>query len=283
MVDKIISEFGLDEVSKRTKISKRNLEKLAKRELSSFSKPRALGFISIMEREYGVDLTDFKKEILEWFQNEDVHDHSLTFPPPKEKRKKRWVAIVPLLIALIFGFYLYQNDFSINKSLQESKVVSTVIKEKKVEKRIEDINSSKVKQEVKTTLSLDDNGSSTTDNKTFANSLDKDIKNSDDNSTESAFVPTQEIIVMPNIKMWIGVIDIKSKKRKSHFISENFSIDSDSDKLIITGHGFFEVNDTIGNNLKFDDPNKHYLQIKDGVIKEITTKTFKELNGGKVW
>jgi len=277
MIDSIISEFGLDEVSKRTKISKRNLKLLSKREFDSFSKPRALGFVSIIEREYGVDMTDFKKEILEWFENKGENDYSLIFPPPKKRRKKRWIGIVFLLVALIFGFYLYQNNFYSNKSLQESKAISTVTKEEKVTK---DINNSKIDQKIKTTLSLDDNSS--IKSKAFTNDLDN-IKKSNDNSTIDTFVSSQEIVFSPNIKMWIGVIDIKSNKKRSRLVSKNFSIDSNSDKLIVTGHGFFEVNDTIGNNLKFNDPNKHYLQIKDGVVKEITTKTFKKLNGGKVW
>jgi len=69
MLNNIIEKYGLEEISKKTRISKHNLERLLKKEYSSFSKPRALGFVSIIEREYKEDLTEIKIEIHKWFED----------------------------------------------------------------------------------------------------------------------------------------------------------------------------------------------------------------------
>jgi hypothetical protein len=66
-------------------------------------------------------------------------------------------------------------------------------------------------------------------------------------------------------------------------ISKTFIIEPDAKKLIITGHGFFSISDADGNNLKFHGSKKHYFLLEEGVIKEIDSKEFKRLNGGRIW
>ncbi|SFP58287.1 hypothetical protein [Hydrogenimonas thermophila] len=303
MLDSIIEKNGLDAVSEKTRISKKNLEKLQKKEFSDFSKPRALGFISILEREYKEDLSELKEDIIKWFENEsDKQTTHIAFPPAKDGKSIHWIVIIPLIMVLVFGFYLYQNEFSntqvaIEKSLSIKSIEkiykeqnnqktesSKAIKEPE-QKQAEENSSNRILDEKREdTLTVDKNIS------TSIESAEKDVKpvnsikkKSDANTSISPYVPIENIIVYPNRKMWIGVINLKNRKRKSRVISQTFSIEADSEKLIITGHGFFSINDTVGNNLKFSDPDKHYFVLKDGVLKEIDSKEFMHLNGGKIW
>ncbi|WOE69703.1 hypothetical protein RZR97_11410 [Hydrogenimonas thermophila] len=303
MLDNIIEKNGLDAVSEKTRISKKNLEKLQKKEFSDFSKPRALGFISILEREYKEDLSELKEDIIKWFENEsDKQTTHIAFPPAKDGKSIHWIVIIPLIMVLVFGFYLYQNEFSntqvaIEKSLSIKSIEkiykeqnnqktesSKAIKEPE-QKQAEENSSNRILDEKREdTLTVDKNIS------TSIESAEKDVKpvnsikkKSDANTSISPYVPIENIIVYPNRKMWIGVINLKNRKRKSRVISQTFSIEADSEKLIITGHGFFSINDTVGNNLKFSDPDKHYFVLKDGVLKEIDSKEFMHLNGGKIW
>jgi len=297
MLDNIIEKYGLDAVSKETKISKQNLEKLLKKDFSSFSKPRALGFISILEREYKEDFSDIKEYIVEWFQsqNEKQPTH-VAFPPPKKEKSRHWIAIIPLAMVMVFGFYLYQNEFAntelaIDKSIA-MKRVEKVYKDqdkqkldnskKEIEKS--DVNSSLAssdehKEEVTKVVTKDKNESSIKD----IVKTESSVKKSDGNTTLSPYVPAENIVLYPDRKMWIGVVNLKNKKRNSRMITKSFIIEPDVERLIITGHGFFSVSDTDGNNLKFSDPSKHYFLLKEGVIKEIDVKEFKNLNGGRVW
>ena len=296
MLDNIIGKYGLDEVSKKTKISKRNLEKLAKKEFGSFSKPRALGFLSIIERDYGEDLSNIKDEVTKRYENEEENQQAhVAFPPPEDKISKRWIAIVPLIIALVFGFYLYQNEFSYG-SKSENKNSLVMKSEQKVFEEQEKPNqdSSQISIKSETIEEKSEENSSFKSSVTKSNDIldvsiiEKDDKNistekDDTNSSISPYVPIESIVVFPRVKMWLGIIDLKNKKRISRVISQSFDIDADGSKLITTGHGSFNLSDTLGNNLKFNDPNKHYFLLKDGVTREITKKEFKQLNGGKVW
>jgi len=309
MLDNIIEKYGLDEVSKKTKVSKHNLEKLLKKEFSSFSKPRALGFISILEREYKEDLSAIKEEINEWFKNSSKDDKKQTdiaFPPLEEKKQSgHWIATVPIIVVFVFGFYLYRNEFTKSEVIQEKRVIvknvqkvidenrsdklekSHTIKELKSEKNSSVkllVTQSKDTQKV---ISIDKNISEVKDieSKETAKKLDenKTIISSSSNSSIAPYVPAENIVIYPNRKMWIGIVNLKNKKRGSRMISKTFAIEPDVKRLLITGHGFFSISDTDGNNLKFNGSKKHYFLLKKGVVKEIDLKEFKRLNGGRVW
>jgi hypothetical protein len=283
MLDSIIEKFGLDAVSKKTRISKKNLEKLLRREFSTFSKPKALGFISILEREYKEDFSDLRNDIVEWFKSENSQEDQITFPPP-EKPNRTWITIVPLILVVAFGFYLYKNEFSNSQMVNDNSISM-----KSVEKiyKEEDSQKSKESQNNKTELSVEDNGSlKKIDKEPAKNIVDKNISadNSlDKNSSIKPYVPVEDIVVVPDKRMWIGVIDLENRKRKSKIVEEAFNIENGSEKLIVTGHGFFDISDAEGNNFVFRDPNKHYFLLKDGMVEEISSKEFKGLNGGKVW
>ncbi len=71
MLEKILKQYGADKVSARTKISKKNLSKLLKKDFEGFSKPQAYGFVSILQREYGDDFAELKAELEVWFSPSD--------------------------------------------------------------------------------------------------------------------------------------------------------------------------------------------------------------------
>jgi len=77
-LNEIIEENTLPTISKRTRISRQNLEALVDRDWSRLQKVQALGFISILEREYGIDLSDMRQECRAYFASHE---------PPQEKRQ----------------------------------------------------------------------------------------------------------------------------------------------------------------------------------------------------
>lgn len=304
MLDNIIEKYGLDEINKKTRISKHNLERLLKKEYSSFSKPRALGFISILEREYKEDLTEIKIEIHKWFEDNkrDEKETLSTIPSLDEKKSSRyWIAIIPIITVIIFGFYLYRNEFSNIKLAHEKSITvenrQIVIDNKNDEKAESPQITKKLKSEeseknssVKTPVVQLNNLNVASDDKNIS-SIEKEedikskniIKKQDENKSISPYVPAENIVIYPNRKMWIGIVNLKNKKRSSRMISKTFVIEPDAERLLITGHGFFSISDVAGTNLKFNGSKKHYFLLKKDVIKEIDLKEFKRLNGGRVW
>jgi len=288
MLDNIIEKYGLDAVSKKTRISKKNLEKLLKKEFSSFSKPMALGFISILEREYKYDFSDMKEDIVKWFEeNGTANKNNVVFPPPEDERNRHWIAIIPLIAVMIFGFYLYQNEFSVTGLNAKKNVVIKKEAKENIDKKVYEENNQKQNS---LQDSLQDNQK--VDLESDKNiSIEKEVKSkkvSDTNSLDvnrsiSSYAPAENVFIYPSKKIWIGVVNLKNWKRTTITTPNTYTIEADSDKLIITGHGFFSIDDLSGNNIKYNDRKKHFFMLKDEELIEVNETKFKKLNGGKIW
>lgn len=54
----------IDAIHDKTQISKQSIAELLAHDFSKFKKTRFLGFVSIVEREFHIDLCDYKEEYL---------------------------------------------------------------------------------------------------------------------------------------------------------------------------------------------------------------------------
>jgi hypothetical protein len=73
-LNEIIENYSIKEISDRTRIAVENIEYLAEREWGAMRKVQALGFINIIEREYGADLSDLRREATEYYSSHSSDD-----------------------------------------------------------------------------------------------------------------------------------------------------------------------------------------------------------------
>ncbi|MEA3433309.1 MAG: hypothetical protein U9R13_01880 [Campylobacterota bacterium] len=59
-----LKPYSIDMIHDKTQISPQNIEALLEHDFSAFPRVRFLGFVSIVEREFHVDLSDYKEEYL---------------------------------------------------------------------------------------------------------------------------------------------------------------------------------------------------------------------------
>ena len=71
-LSELIREYSINTISEKTNITPIKLEQLGNGEFEHFRKVQVLGFISIIEREFGVDLSDFKAEAEQYFSTHDT-------------------------------------------------------------------------------------------------------------------------------------------------------------------------------------------------------------------
>lgn len=90
------------------------------------------------------------------------------------------------------------------------------------------------------------------------------------------------MIIVPNIKLWIGLTYLDDKKRKSFLGDGNFSIDLSRDQILTTGHGSFTLVSGAKKTIYLKETPLKFL-IKDGIITEISNDRYKELSEGKSW
>jgi len=109
-LNEIIEENTLPTISKRTRIAQENLKALVDRDWSRLKKVQALGFISILEREYGIDLSSLRQECRAYFESHEL---------PQEKKKisvtSEEVAysgrrrIFKVAVLLLLAFFAYES------------------------------------------------------------------------------------------------------------------------------------------------------------------------------
>jgi hypothetical protein len=115
-LNEVIEENSIATISKRTRLSVENIEKLVHRDFSDMKRVKALGFISILEREFGIELSALKKECAEYFSSypDEEFDAKLvvTVPESSDRITGKASKFLMLLILFAIGYgawYFFAN------------------------------------------------------------------------------------------------------------------------------------------------------------------------------
>ena len=308
-LDKLKS-MDLIEIARTTRIDAQNLEYIINKDFEKLANFNVRGYIKILEREFGLDLSDWLSEFevakegfapVKKAKVEQVYTRKMS-PERSGGGWLLWLLITVLLIAAVFYFGLYKsfNDFLGSLLGEQNKTTySDAPIVNNTQKKLENIgidvvsrNATEdkfaIKQDLNTTPAMDENLSS-------LNALDRSIRierasikteenSTDENATQSEPAPSKDLVLSPRGKMWIGIIDLKSGKKREAVINSPYIVASQGDEelLIATGHGMFEVGKADG-NVSFNEKNTQKLRVKDGNVTKISNDEFLRLNKGKKW
>lgn len=302
-LNEIFEEHSLKSISKKTNISEENIEMILADDYSSISKVKALGFISIIERDYAADLSKKKEQALSYYSTHaEDKSISLRMPMVKEKKKRsKWGVILVLgLLAYISWYFFAQFD-----SKNFSDIHSSF--EKKAENSIDPKENYVPK--VEKSLSIENAFSNTQTDASGAQSdiietsiearvVVPDIEESNDtNFNDDANLSSDEpeepksiisaniqsIMLVPKSRLWFGIIEMSTGKRNHSSVSDKYEIDVEKKSwLIATSPASFKfiIQDE---TQEYNDGKEHYFKVsKDGV--ESLTKSAYVLQGGhKKW
>lgn len=112
-LNEILEENSIKAISVKTKISEENLQDLLNSNFDRLKKIKALGFISIIEREYQVDLGALRDEALAYYgehQEDDGFSVRLPVSEEKKKRSKLFILVVLALLAYASWYFFAQFD-----------------------------------------------------------------------------------------------------------------------------------------------------------------------------
>jgi len=109
----LIKEYTMRDIAKKTNIAEGVIAKLSKKDFSTLKKPQALGAISIIEREYAVDLDPLRQECKEYFLNNDNSEGGLTVIRPIAKERRFFPKFLSLLLlaALVYGAWYFFVEY----------------------------------------------------------------------------------------------------------------------------------------------------------------------------
>jgi len=285
-----LQELGSKTISSATHIPIAHVENILEKKFDQFQKPQFFGFLSILEREYKLDLSGLKQEFLfEKAEHEIVEESSFDIAETSSQLKalfenKKVVygaggGVVLILLVLLLSMI----DFS---SSDEAKIEinNTAIDKAKKNLNIKPVHVSNVEDmmennDVESAEHGQDVQEENPSIKKVAASK-KSVKSEPVSNAE----PTMSLYfrIIPKGKLWLGIIDTETHRRSVETISEPLILDAEKSWLIVTGYGHLDM-DCGDTTHKFRKDHKLLFLYEDGICQIIDKEEFKAQNRGKLW
>ncbi len=273
-----LKEIGAQKIHEKTHISRAHVQAVLHESFDDLNKIHFLGFISILEREYGVDLADLKAKGLAYFndsRNKPASFNSAVFSQGKKKSSHLFLYVV--LAIVLFGAFLY---FELMPSMIDNSQIqpidnSAIENAQKnidfpVEKKNEDSNES--------LLSTVDNNLSETNITSNIDSVVAKIETQKNDLQMGA----KSLRVIPKVKVWMGYIDIKTNQKYEKNLEKEMSLDVNKNWLLLFGHGNISI-EVDGKLEEFNSTQNIRFKYIDGKFSQIDLEEFKQLNKDKKW
>ena len=259
-----LQDIGAQKIYETTHIPVEYVQAILYESFEGLNKIQFIGFISILEREYRLDLSTTRAHGLDYFGEKNLLDQQEKTPQkvykvPKDKKSFTILYIIATIILLVVAvtYSMRSSNKKENKTIKETKLI----------------------KEVKKNIVLDTNNS---EKKTLT--IKDDINNTQETkkSDNSKKVVAASFKIVPRTKVWLGYIDVATNKKYQKTFSDELDLDPTKEWLLFFGHGFIDL--TIdGKTEKFNDRHTLRLLYKDGKITKISLEEFKKLNRGNKW
>ncbi|HFB53112.1 MAG TPA: hypothetical protein ENJ67_00135 [Sulfurimonas autotrophica] len=260
-----LKDIGAQKIYEDTHIPVEHVQAILYESFDGLSKVQFVGFVSILEREYGEDLSAVRSRGVGYFDEKNAPDDAITddaiFKSSTGKKNLTVIyligAIVLFIIAIVYT--MQSANKSMDKAIQEHQVVQNVKQD-----IVADVNTSE-------TNSSDENTS---------------IR-ADENLTESAKIVEPKAVthtfkIIARTKVWLGYIDVATDKKYQKTFTGEFDLDPTKEWLLTFGHGYIDVI-VDGKKEVFSSKDTLRLHYQDGKIEKISINDFRKLNRGNTW
>jgi hypothetical protein len=262
-----LQALGTEKIHEQTHISRDKIELVMSKAYAEIGRVQFMGYISILEREYGIDLSGIKEEYTAFYQNNAamLAPKASVILQATSNSKPKWIlAGLATIGLLIGGGYLLQGKLSTSP---QEELLNLTTSKLEVVNEVKEVNVSDTNE---TNITLP---------------VAQPVITADINKSAKPIKPlisSKELSILPKYKVWYGMIDTASGEKTQNVTKEPILIDTTKSLLIIMGHGRVEIQYPEGKTL-LDDKNTVYFLCEQGSLKQITQKEFMERNGGKNW
>lgn len=256
-----LQAIGAQAIYEKTHIPVGHVQAILHESYDGLNKIQFTGFISILEREYNLDLNSVKLKGIAYFDGEkEVHEDESIFVKVQPKRSyKVLYIIIAVVVFLVFLFTFYADS----KEVAEPVVNENEIIQKVKEKVVDEVNNSDVQES------------------------NESVVETNTTVVVEEVVPQEEVapksfVIKTHRKLWIGYIELDTNKKHQTVFKKEFSLDPNRDWLITLGHGYvdFEIN---GQEYTYKSEKGLKFVYKEGEFKPISLEEFKRFNRGYVW
>lgn len=291
---KRLAELGVERISTDTHISQGNVRLILDKSFDKLQKVQFLGFVSILEREYRIDLSPLKQEYLFYYaQTQETEDEHEAAPEAAQKRftNKQLIfgaAVALTLIVIVLTLFFSEEP----KPAAQIEINNTAIEKAKKNLSIAllERNASADTSGDALVLESAEHGQEEMPATEGADDADEEAvtpaepARSPEKEEVASIVPTMpsHLMIIPKRKLWLGLIDLDNHKRRQMVISEPLTLDAEKEWLIITGHGVvrLENGDTESD---FNEKEKLLFLYENGLLQRIDEEEFKARNKGRLW
>ncbi|WP_455757041.1 hypothetical protein [Sulfurimonas sp.] len=274
----VLKDLGAQRIHNDTHISKEYVQAIIHENFDGLNSVQFVGFISILEREYNVDLSELKAKGILYF--EEITPISTepkkVFVAPK--RKKSYANVYIFLGAIIFLSFVYYTFIYLSSVTPNiEKIDNTKIENAQ--------NNMRPVLELKNNVKFDDkNETNSTQEKIVVkeNSNEKNIEPELKTEAKTIIPNERSLKIVPKNKVWAGYIEIETNKKYQKIFTEEHAIDTTKNWILLFGAGTvkLEVN---GKLETFTSARNIRLKYLDGILSKISVEEFKSLNKGNKW
>lgn len=278
---KVLRDIGAQTIHNETHISREYVQAIIHETFDGLQSVQFMGFVSILERDYKVDLSELKAKAKIHFQdeNEKLEKSEQIFVSPTKKTS--YTKIYMFLGIVLFLSFMYVssiapelgqlNDIKIEKEVKDSGILPMLEEKVLVVEKIDS-------NETNTSIAgvVEEKIPEVTDANTTLKELATTIM------LEESTSEGRSLKILPKRKIWAGYINIETNQKYQKVFREEFALDVTKDWLLLFGTGTvkLEVN---GENVKFSSDQNMRFKYINGVFTKITVTEFKSLNKGRKW
>ncbi|WP_462103387.1 phosphatidylglycerophosphate synthase [Campylobacter concisus] len=305
-----LKEIGIKEISRKTHIEPTFLQYIFDKNFEKLSRLNMRGYAKILQREYGVDLSELLAEYDAFMQENTPDDSHKTKVSPKiasytpdditNQRQGSgsgfffWIIILAIIAggAYYFDAYKYVQNFiaSLNEdntsvSYSQSSIVNEV-KKNIIDTNVTisqntpkiDANASSVKISAPAEQNVTISPASVDQNALKPSMAAQPAPKVEQNVTK----PLNEAVITPKQRVWIGIINLENGQKTSSDTSKSVNINLDQRQLVVCGNGNIELK--IGDKVtKYNPSRPARFLVENGDMKFLTYDEFVEMNKGKSW
>ncbi|MDD5399646.1 MAG: hypothetical protein PHQ93_00470 [Sulfurimonas sp.] len=304
-----LKSIGVQKIHEATHIPRAHVQAILDENFEDLHSVQLSGFISILEREYSLNLSRLRNKSKEYFESKKPVQKSKKSATLliASKKKKNFTLIYTVLGVVIFVMFAIFNkpsdgemskiDNSAIKSAQNSILV---VADEKNASKVEDnttVNAQKtlepavqqemmqnpvepvaqpIKQEaVQEVVSQE----------AIAKALQEVTQEANKTAVQETVKEATQgssLKIISKNKVWLGYIDLSDYKQHQKTFLGEFTLDSTKNWLLVFGHGIVEI-EANGVVTKFEKSQNIRFSYINSELKEINTDEFKKLNKGVKW
>lgn len=254
-----LKRYTVEEIAAKTHIRNDVIKAIFEKRFDKIHSVKARGFVTILEREYGVDLSDWLEEYTAYIRSKtavDINDQGGYFiaPGAEEKNLRKKVALVTVgigVVVLAMLFFRSSDEVSTPSESPQSVVASA----------FETHESNESKESNVTIVPVDVNlAVIKTDINTSATGATAAV--TDKNGTGLQTIPGK-IVLQSSRKLWF-LIKYPDGRKEEHMIQQRYEINEVQGVVFLFGHGGVTLATPTASITIPISPSSEMVEYKDG-------------------